>query len=376
MLGFVGLLLVPALALRWTFTHYLARVPAPEREPKIKQLRAASLLATETFTWAWAVISCGAILLFLPILGLPRLSLHLFALLAVLAGLGGVISASVCAASGILLFWGWLLAVASGTRVLLGGWCTSQEPWSEAALAAIVAAGFFTVAPALRQKPVEVRLRLAACRIALDRDFLLWLGATFSVLLAAFLFSSADRIVAQRWFGFATNNNMGVVDWSTFDAYQTAGLLARAILWGTQPLLGIMFVQRARLAKSTAGSLRFYWAHLVALFAGAIAVLLSAQPLSRLFCGTHWEATAHFVPSLAVAMVPLGMLQGLGFFALASRRLPECFVLGACGVGYALLLFFVGRQPQLMPSYMFGAGLVSLMIVLFVGVVRWGRQQP
>jgi hypothetical protein len=29
-----------------------------------------------------------------------------------------------------------------------------------------------------------------------------------------------------------------------------------------------------------------------------------------------------------------------------------------------------------MPPYMFGGGLVSLMVVLFVGIVRWGRKQP
>jgi len=30
----------------------------------------------------------------------------------------------------------------------------------------------------------------------------------------------------------------------------------------------------------------------------------------------------------------------------------------------------------LMLSYMFGGGLVLLMLVLFIGVVRWGRKQP
>ena len=86
--------------------------------------------------------------------------------------------------------------------------------------------------------------------------------------------------------------------------------------------------------------------------------------------------TALFVPSFAAVMVPLGLLQALGMFSLASRRHPECFVLGGCSIGYALLLYLTGRQPQLMPAYMFGGGLVSLMVVLFVGVVRWGRKQP
>jgi hypothetical protein len=75
-------------------------------------------------------------------------------------------------------------------------------------------------------------------------------------------------------------------------------------------------------------------------------------------------------------MVPLGLLQALGVFSLASRRYHECFVLGGCGVAYTLVLLFFGRRPELMPPYMFGGGLVSLMVVLFVGIVRWGRKQP
>jgi hypothetical protein len=45
-------------------------------------------------------------------------------------------------------------------------------------------------------------------------------------------------------------------------------------------------------------------------------------------------------------------------------------------MGYAVLLYLAGRQPQLILAYMFGSGLVALMIILFLGVVRWGRKQP
>jgi len=75
-------------------------------------------------------------------------------------------------------------------------------------------------------------------------------------------------------------------------------------------------------------------------------------------------------------MIPLGLLQGIGMFSLASRRYPECFVFGVCSIGYAVVLYLAGRNPQIMPAYMFGGSLVSLMAVLFVGVVRWGRKQP
>jgi hypothetical protein len=167
-----------------------------------------------------------------------------------------------------------------------------------------------------------------------------------------------------------------MVNWARFDAYQTAGLLGRGILWGTQPLLWILFAQRAPLARTTPASLTFFWIYLGALLGGALLLGCLAKPLSAIFCGTDFQLTAFFVPSFAAVMIALGLLQGLGIFSLASRRYPECFVLGVFSVGYTLLLYFTGRQPQLMPVYMFGGGLVSLMAVLFVGVVRWGRKQP
>jgi hypothetical protein len=137
-----------------------------------------------------------------------------------------------------------------------------------------------------------------------------------------------------------------------------------------------LFAQRSRLEHTTPASLTFFWIYLGALFAGAIFLDLLAGPLSRLFCGDDFQATSFFVPGLSTAMVPLGLLQALGVFSLASRRHHECFVLGGCSVGYTLLLYLVARQPQLMPAYMFGGGLVALMMMLFVGVVRWGRRQP
>jgi hypothetical protein len=253
------------------------------------------------------------------------------------------------------------------------GW---QEPWAESGLAALLLAGFITLAPALGAREVEASVRWKACRTAWDKDFLIHAGATCSVLLGVFLFTSADRIVAQHWFGVATNNNLGLVDWPTLDAYQTAGLLGRSLLWGTQPLLWILFVQRAPLHRTTTASLRFFWIYLGTLIAGAFLLGCLTHPLTWIFCGDSYKTTAMYVPSFAAVMVLLGLLQGIGIFSLASRRHPECFLFGACGTGYAVLLYLAGRQPQLMLAYMFGAGLISLMIVLFLGVVRWGRKQP
>jgi len=376
MLAMIGLLTVPMLAVNQAFTHYLARHHAAKPGARMDSLRAAALPVTGMFAWIWAGLSLLLVFVLLPPLHLPRFSLQLLTLVNVVIALGGLVSWSVCQGNKQLRLWAWLLASAALARVVVGAGLGWQEPLAESALTAFLLAGLITLIPALLSREIDMATRWKACQAVWDRDFLLYAGATFSVLLALFLFSSADRIVAQCWFGVAANNNLGVVNWPLFDAYQTAGLLGRALLWGTQPLLWILFAQRSRSDRTRATSLTFFWIYLGALVLGAILLGCLAQPLSRLFCGPDFQLTAHFVPSLAAVMVPIGLLQALGVFSLASRRYHECFVLGGCSVGYTLLLYFAGRQPQLMPAYIFGGGLVSLMVVLFVGVVRWGRKQP
>ena len=218
--------------------------------------------------------------------------------------------------------------------------------------------------------------RIQAFKTIWDRAFLIDLGAIFSVFLAIYLFTNADRMVAQSWFGTAKDNNIGYVNWSMFDAYQTAGLLGRSILWGTQPLLFMLFIRRARLDRTTSASFAWFWLYLGALVAAIVIIDVFHVPLSRLFCDGNYYGTAHLVPGFTLTMIPLGLLQGVGIFGLASRRYPECYLFGVCGIAYTTLLFCAGRNPQLMLTYMFGGGLTALMIVLFLGVVRWGRKQP
>ena len=145
------------------------------------------------------------------------------------------------------------------------------------------------------------------------------------------------------------------------------------MLWGTQPLLWIFYARRGPLAKTTPAALTPFWIYLGALVGGVIALSL----LSRAWAlGGALPFLQEFGPTFAIVMLPLGILQGFGIFCLASRRYPECFTFGGCSVAYALMLALFGHRPEIMLPYMFGMALVSVMLVLFVGVVRWGRKQP
>ena len=365
-LGVAGLAAVPLLALNQAFAHYFARDHAPERRERVEALRAASPCVTEAAALAWGILLVPLLSVLLPRLGLPRFSVDLFTLLVVFITLGALVSGAISAHNPRL--WAGLVLAAALVRLGASAFLSHDAPWAESGLAAFFLAGWITLVPALCRPETE-RGRHKAWAALCDRDFLLHLGATFSVVLAVFLFTSADRVIALSRF-VNPANNLGYADLGLFDDYQTAGLLGRALPWGTQPLLFLFYAERSRLNKTTAASLRYFWIYLAALFAGAILLILLAPFLSWLFGRTGDDAHGSFLPGFALTMLPLGLLQGLGVFALASRRHPECFVLGGSSVAYLLLLGFFG-QP-----FMMGGGIMALVLVLFVGIVRWGRSHP
>jgi len=373
-LAIVGLMTLPVLAVDRAFAWYLAQNHAADQAERLAGLRASAGLVTETCGWVWGGISVLLLAACLPLLKLPRLPIDLFTLVIVLLAIGGVVSGALRAEGKRQRSWGWMLVGAALVRVASGAWLAGFEPWAETGLAASVFAGFVTLLPTLTQAETGAGLRFKAMRTLLDVDFLRYFAATFSVLLGIFLFTSGDRLVGQSWFGVVTNLNLGFVDWRAFDAYQTAGLLGRALVWGTQPLLWLLLAHRSAQNRTTLASLSWFWIYLGALVGGSILLLMFKEPLSALFCGKDFTRTAQFVPSFAVTMVPLGLLQGLGVFVLASRRLIECHVFGGLGVAYALMLYLVARQAEMMPVYMLGGSFVAMTVLLGVGIARWGRQ--
>jgi hypothetical protein len=368
-LGIIGLLAIPVLALHQAFALFFARA----QNTRLDRLRESSLTIIETGAWAWGSCCFVLLLLPLPLPYLPRFPLQLFTLMNTLLALGAVVSSALC--SNQHGRWIRLLVCAAVARLVLGGGLAAYEPWAEAGLAGFLLAGLVTLIPALNPRDIDAQARMKACATLLDRDFLVFAAATFSTLLGIYLFTNADRIAALGWVDINAKENFypSVGTRHEFDDYQATGLLARMLIWGTQPLLWMFYAERSRLAKTTSASLKFFWIYLSMLLAGALAL----GYLTHVWGSADMvPAIGKFGPTFAAVMVPLGLLQAFAVFTLASRRFPECFVLGACSVGYALVLAWFGRRPDIMLPYMFGLALVSIMIVLFVGVVRWGRKQP
>ena len=245
---------------------------------------------------------------------------------------------------------------------------------AQAGLAAVVAAGVITALPVLQGRATGAS-RAEAWALVQEKEFLAPFLATASVMLGLALFTNADRIVAQTNFGTADILNYKFVDRRSFDDFQAAGMLARAVLWGTAPLLLLVYDRRSGLTRTSWTSLHFFWLYLLALCGAELLSNVFAPVLSWIFSGDP-GSVARFMPGFTGAVLMLGLLQGLGIFALASRRYPECFTLGGCSILYTLFLFLAGHEPQLMTACMFGGALISLTTVLLVGVVRYARNHP
>jgi hypothetical protein len=362
-LGLVTVLALLLLVLQLVPHHRLLS------RPEAAQWKRHRPTLTRLAVFGWGGVSLLLMFSLLPSLSLPRTPLPMFAVLTLEATLGAGLGMARCRVTkrmGLLAF-----LVIAGASVRLAGSALAghYQPVAESGLAPVILASTLLALPALQDyhlPPLGVEGR------AVLRKLLLPLLATTSVVLALLLFSNAHRIVAQRNFGAPDALNFGFVNLGGFDDFQVAGLIAQRILGMNLLLLVVFWTKRTVLNRTTVASLRWFWIYLGALVAGVVLLVMAAPLANAIFTGNP----AVFLPGFAAAVFMLGLLQGVAVFALASRRWVECFLLGGLGIAYTGFLFYAGNQPQLMTSCMFGGALISLMLVLFVGVVRYARSHP
>lgn len=356
-----------------------------------------------------------AVLLFvaLPALQLPRSTLQFFALPAMAAGL-----LAICGRPATPARWCMIIGVAAAAlRLVVGAWAAADWPVAESGLGAFLLAALVAGLPALRDPPESGPVRGAG---KILRPAAVPALAAIGVALALALFTNADRIAAQLNLGTADPNHVAsldsggtpfvFVDYRLFDDYQAAGLVARGLLWSLLPLLGVFYARRARLARTTYESLRWFWIYLGALLLATVFLVVGGPVADALFNphpvaaqtaaeahhqydgGAAYEKTAGgaptpardeppsrvgaLLPSFAGAFLVLGLVQAMAVFALASKRHVECLVLAACSGGYTAFLFNTGHHESLMTGVMAGGALMSLALVLLVGVVRYARSHP
>ena len=170
----------------------------------------------------------------------------------------------------------------------------------------------------------------------MDTEFKQFLVVSCAWAIGYNFFSQGDLLVANKFFSK-----------TEIDAYGSAGMLARALPTAVGPLLTVLFTHRSSSQHhraSVGAQFKLIGLCTGGLIFGAICLYgLRGFCLQLLYRNTP-EAVA-MIGQLAVTMVFVGLLQALGFWALASRWSKISLLYGVLGLGYWLALLMVGKTP-------------------------------
>jgi O-antigen/teichoic acid export membrane protein len=362
-LSIVTLFGVPLTAASMAVAHHAAKYRSHEDGEAMAGLLRQSKKWLLRLTF---VLIAVTILLWVPLghfFKFPRGSVLLLALLCVPGMMWGQVGQGWCAGLGKFGVLSILLITTACLR-LLGGWvgggiyAQAETGLLVTGIAGMVlAGGLFLRGPQTEDERKNIS--------PWDRKMAIYFCACLSVCLGNFLFLQCDQIVAQRYFEGA---ELGV--------YTAASLLGRGIVWGSIPILTVFFTQRSECTRTNGGSLSLLFLYGAALLVGAYLVCLLDVPLTKLLLRRAEPAVVKIVDHFAVTMVPIGILQAMGLFYLATSRIKECLCYGGCAVVYAITLTVVGRQSDLLIFLMQGGSVCSLLLLGMVSLVAWGRRIP
>lgn len=358
-IGLVVFLGLPLLIASTAVTHYIAHFRAQGNTAGLSGL----LLGCRRFLLRLTIVgSVAAVVLVKPLsefFRFPRASLMLVAVLCVLAGLWGTFASTLC--QGLSWFRRLALIGLAGVvlRLTFGWFTTLQFPTAEAAALGTGVA------------------LLANVAVLYWRRELVWTGHTESpwgwdfgryLLTAAacvgggYCFTQGDLLVAQKYLHRDVLGN-----------YTGAAVLARALPMVVAPILTVLFTSRSGHRQ---GSVVREQMRLLGLYAGSLVLGAGMLMLLRGFCvrlifGTYTPESADMIGRLAVTMVFVGMLQGMGMWALASRWSKVTVVYGAAGLAYWLTLLGWGTSLEALLRIMpvaagvaFGAMLATWLLTL------------
>jgi len=357
----IGLIMfagVPLTAASQTVTHHLALIGATGDAEKMQRLQAASLKFLRHLTW---VLFAASLVLLYPVadfLRFPRMSLAWVALLWVPVNLWSTLGGAWCAGLSRFRLYASLLILAGVVRLVAGAIIVKLYPWAEAGIFACILSGL-VLAFVVAVNPhhgTAARLR----QTLFDRDLIIYGMAAFAVSFATFVFLQGDQIIAQRHFP-------GV----ELGRYSGAGLLGRAIVWASLPVLIVYFTRRSGHDPAHRSPSHLLWAYLALIGTGAVFLIVLKVPLLFLLLGTHDDpGLSAMTTQFALTMVPIGILQALGYHYLAARKIPECLVFGVCGLAYLVVIAVYGRTPSLMLGWMAEAAVASIVVLGLLALVR------
>jgi O-antigen/teichoic acid export membrane protein len=357
----IGLIMfagVPLTAASQTVTHHLALIGATGDSEKMQRLQAASLKFLRHLTWLLFAVCLIALYPVADYLHFPRMSLAWIALLWIPINLWSTLGGAWCAGLSRFRLYAFLLIATSVVRLVAGTITVKLYPWAEAGIFASMLSGL-VLAVVVAISPhhgTAARLR----QTLRNPDLIVYGIAALAVSFSVFVFLQGDQIIAQRHFP-------GI----ELGRYSGAGLLGRAIVWASLPVLIVYFTRRSGHDQTRQSPARLLWVYLALIGTGAIFLILLKTPLLVLLLGTHDPGLAELVTQFALTMIPIGILQAMGYHYLAARRIPECMIFGGCGLAYLITLTTLGRTPALMLDWMAIAAIAS---IVFLGIVSLARR--
>jgi hypothetical protein len=200
-----------------------------------------------------------------------------------------------------------------------------------------------------------------------NREFGHYLIISAAMVVGNFGFFQGDFLVAKKFF----------LQPGDLDHYTAAGNLARALPQTVAPLLAVMFTSRSgwRQGGIVSGQLKLIALSGLGLVVGAVA-LIALRTVGLEILGRNTPAAAAMVAPFAITMVFVGLLQGLAFWSLASRWSKITLLYGALGVVFWLILFALGRSPEMILRVMpVGTG-AALVVLLSFWWLALRRQHP
>jgi O-antigen/teichoic acid export membrane protein len=360
----IGLIMfagVPLTAASQTVTHHLALIGATGDSEKMQRLQAASLKFLRHLTWMLFAISLVLLYPVASYLRFPRMSLAWVALLWIPINLWSTLGGAWCAGLSRFRLYAFLLILAGVVRLVAGDLFVKIYPWAEAGILGCILSGL-VLASVVALNPhhgTAAKLR----QTLFDRDLIIYGIAALAVSFSTFVFLQGDQIIAQRHFP-------GV----ELGRYSGAGLLGRAIVWASLPVLIVYFTRRSGHDPAHKSPDHLLWAYLGLVGTGAVFLIILKVPMLYLLLGTHDAGLAAMTTQFALTMVPIGILQAMGYHYLAARRIPECLVFGGCGMAYLAVLVLYGRTPDLMLDGMGAAAVTSILVLGVLALFR--RRAP
>jgi hypothetical protein len=247
------------------------------------------------------------------------------------------------------------------SKVVFGWLVTLRWPSSETAiLASTVSLLAFLLVLIWRNE-----LKISAKPVSpWNREFVHYLIISTACVLGNYFFLRGDLLVAQSFFGHVDT-----------DAYNKAEVLATALPITAAPLLTVLFTSRssARSGNIVLEQFKLLGLYVFALLFGAVSLMVLRGLMVSIMAGHPVPMAEAMIGHLSLALVFVGLLQAIAFWALSSRWHKISLLYGALGLLYWVTLFSLGHTPARLLTVMpiaTGAAFIIMFIVWFTCMRR------